>query len=96
MSETLSEVEENTFRVLLSTMRKHDPDALQRIIFDVLFAGMADADVLVVVKGEEDDHTDDPTVEAAVIAIRGSENVAKFFRVLEASQLDESEDTGLS
>lgn len=94
MSEKVSEVEENTLRVLLSTMRKHDPDALQQIIFDVLLFGLKETDVHILLSAKDVDiPTDNPIVESVVIAIRGTENSAKFFRALEAADLDEAEDT---
>ena len=97
MSEKVSEVEENTLRVLLSTMRKHDPDALQQIIFDVLMYGLKDPDVHILLSAKDEDKpTDNPIVESVVIAIRGSENSARFFSALEAADLDESEDTEIS
>lgn len=99
MGEKVSEVEENTLRVLLSTMRKHDPDALQHIIFDVLLAGMKDPDVRILLQAQDPDDgkpTDDPIVESVVIAIRGTENSARFFAALEAADLDEAEDTEIT
>ena len=96
MSEKVSEVEENTLRVLLSTMRKHDPEALKQIIFDVLLFGLKEKDVHILLRAKDEDKpTDDPIVEAVVIAIRGTENSAKFFSALEAADLDEAEDTQL-
>jgi hypothetical protein len=98
MGEGVSEVEENNLRVLLAMMRKHAPEALERIIFDVLLFGLANESALVMIKGEEDDElpTDNPTVEATVIAIRGKENTAKFFKALQDAGLDEAEDTQIS
>lgn len=96
MSEGVSEVEENTLRVLLGTMRKHAPVELERIIFDVLLAGLKDESVLVIIKSEDDDEpTDDAVVESTVIAIRGKEQTARFFKALDAAGLDEAEDTQL-
>ena len=94
MAENVSAVEENTLRVLLATMRKHDPAALERIVFDVLLAGLKEEDVLVMIRGDDDEvPTDDAVVEATVIVIRGKEQAAKFFKALEAAGLDEAEDT---
>ena len=94
MAENVSEVEENTLRVLLATMRKHAPAALERIVFDVLLAGVGDESVLVMVRGDDSEvPTDDSVVEATVIVIRGKENSGKFFKALEAAGLDEAEDT---
>ena len=97
MCEGVSEAEENTLRVLLATMRKHAPGTLQGIVFDVLVAGLKDESVLVIIKGNDDEDipTDDQVVEATVIAIRGKEQSAKFFKALEAADMDEAEDTQL-
>lgn len=97
MGEKVSEVEENTLRVLLSTLRKHDPDALKEIIFDVLLAGLKGEEVHVFLRVQDNEGkpTDDPIVESAVMAIRGAKNAAKFFSALEAAGLDEAEDTEL-
>lgn len=95
----VSEVEENTLRVLLSTLRKHDPETLRKIIFDVMLAGLEVPDVHIFLSAEADDdgsQVDNPIVESVVIAIRGTENAAKFFKALEAANLDEAEDTELS
>jgi len=94
MSEGVSEIEENTLRVLLSTLRKHAPDTLKQIIFDVMMMGLGEKDVAVFLKAE--DSSDDAIVESAVMAVRGAKNTARFFSALEAAQLDDAEDTDLS
>ena len=97
MGEGVSEIEENTLRVLLSTLRKHDPDTLKQIIFDVMMMGLGEKDVAVFLKCvDAEKPTDSGVVESAVMAIRGTENTSRFFTALEAAQLDDAEDTDLS